>query len=696
MFFMFGSSLCALMMSSFISTYGMAEDKVSGVEKSTYMEHCASCHGKSMRGGQFGPTLKGTAFLEKWSKAGPEDLHKYIAETMPPANPGGLSFGSYQQVSNFIWTPQKHTVSTVDAQESPELVVNESAGIALAVKNEDAIVKKVRAQRKNILDSMSTVEESALRKPSKGDWLNWRRSDEGIGFSELDDINRDNVHSLISAWSLSLDTGTNSITPLVHDGIMFINSNGTVLALDLVTGDTLWKFTRHATVSPIGPPVTQPRSMAIFEDRLFVPTLDNHMIALDARSGAVIWDHLVAGVQETLRMTSGPIVVRGNVIQGMSGCAGVGEPGGCFIIAIDAKTGKETWRFNTIAKAGEPDGDTWNGTPDEERFGGSVWTAGTYNKKDNLVYFGTGQTYHITQLMNPPERGEKNAALYTDTTLALNPDTGELIWHYQHMARDVWDLDWPFERMIMTLPSEQGERRVVVNMGKIGILDAIDAKTGDYIFSYDLGMQNIVTEIDPTTGWKTTAPRLEPDNKEQKTICPFALGVRNWPAASYDPTNYTLYVPLLVNSCMNFTWSPGEDFDIGYGMKASTEGDGNFGAVAAINLSTRKLTWMKKFRAPAASAALSTAGGLVFVGGRDRQFRAFDSDSGEILWQIKLDNSLSAFPITYANEGIQYVAITSGGGNPFDILTQTLTPELDSTRVGTTLWVFKLPNTATK
>lgn len=686
-----GFCLCAFMTNSLTAT------KVAAVDagEKAYRLYCASCHGKEFEGTFGGPALKGAIYTEKWRSRKQSAFYNYVVETMPPADPGGLSSSDYAAITDYMRTSTSQNTAALDS-DAPVVVKNETSGIAAAEQNEDATYHAVKTRHKNILKDMADVDEDALRHPSNNDWLNWRRSDDGLGHSALDQINRKNVASLIPAWSLALDNGTNSITPLVHDGIMFINSNGVVLALDVISGETLWKFTRRATVSPIGPPVTQPRSMAIYKGRLYVPTLDNHMIALNARSGAVVWDHLVAGVQDTLRMTSGPIVVRGKVIQGMSGCAGVGEPGGCFIIAIDAETGKEAWRFATIAKKGEINGDSWNGAEDNIRYGGSVWTAGTYNEKENLVYFGTGQTYHIKPLMQPPERNEKNAALYTDTTLALNPDTGELVWHYQHMARDVWDLDWPFERMLVTLPSKQGDREVVVTMGKIGILDVVNAKTGEYIYSFDLGLQNIVTKIDPITGWKTTDPALEPDSKELKTICPFALGVRNWPATSYDPKKHMLYVPLFINSCMNFSWSPGQGLDIGYGIKASVDNDGNFGAVAAINLDTRKLEWMNRYRAPASSAMLSTDGGIVFSGGRDRKFRALDSASGEVLWQVKLDNVLSSFPITYSKDGVQYVAITSGGGNPNDILTQTLTPELERANRGTTLWVFKLPQTDTQ
>ncbi len=339
------------------------------------------------------------------------------------------------------------------------------------------------------------------------------------------------------AWSLALPAGSNAITPLVHDGVLFINSSGTVLAVDVNTGDTLWSFERPAAAPPMGPPISQPRSLAIFGNYLYVPTNDNHMIALDIHTGKVAWDHLITGMRKTMRLSGGPTVAGGKIIQGMSGCGGTGEPGGCFITALDAATGRG--KFGVSRRSpdrGEPGGDTWNGAPFSNAIGASVWSAGTYDPEGHLVYFGTGQTYHIATLMLPdPRRRIANAGLYTDTTLALNPETGKLVWYYQHMARDVWDMDWPFERMITFLPIDGKPRKVVMTMGKLGILDVLDAATGQYIFSHDIGMQNLVTAIDPVSGWKTTDASLEPDPEQSKAICPFAIGVRNWPATSYDP-----------------------------------------------------------------------------------------------------------------------------------------------------------------
>ena len=530
-----------------------------------------------------------------------------------------------------------------------------------------------------------------LANPPAGDWLHWRRTYDGQGFSPLDQINQSNAAKLTVAWAKALPAGSNGITPLVHDGVMFINSAGMVLALDVKSGDTLWRYSYDATVTQAGPPVTQPRSMAAFENLLYVPTLDNHVIALDMKTGKPVWDHLIEKTNGLLRTSTGPIIAKGKLIQGTTGCFdNVPAKRGCFIVGLDARTGTELWRFHTIPYGDEPGANSWNGAPLEERIGGGIWGTGTYDPVNNLVYFGVGQSYHIAPLLGGNIADVKRPALFTDSTLALNPDTGKLVWYYQHMARDVWDLDWSFERTIMDLDWKGSRHHVVATMGKLGILDVLDAKTGKYLFSYDLGMQNLVTSIDPKTGHKTTDPKMEPKAGERVDICPFAIGVRNWPALSYDTARGRLYVPAAY-SCMAFEWNKGnKGLDILYSPRPRTDADGNNGRFVAIDVAGQKTSWESSFRAPPVSAVLATAGGVVFNGARDREFRAFDSDTGNILWKMKLDNIPAGSPIAFADGGHEYVAITTGGGHANDVTRSSQTPEVESAAKGTTLWVFEL------
>lgn len=666
-----------------------------------YQKMCASCHGTTLRGG-FGPALRGRGFTAKWIAAGEGALTAYIRANMPPGSPGTLAAATYPRLASHIFTvnglkavASAKTAAGVEPEAPkapPAASSNEAGGLLPPEANYDAPYHAAQERRAQRLAALTPVTSAMLSQPSDGDWLQWRRTYDGFGHSPLKRINTANVGAMRVAWSLALQPGTNGIIPIAHDGVLFANSSGTVSAIDGASGEVLWTFSRPASTPTMGPPMTQARGMALYDRFLFVPTIDNHLIALDVRTGKVAWDHIIDSTTGTLRMTGAPMVVAEKVILGLSGCAGTGEPKGCFVAALDARTGAERWRFHTIAQPGESGGDSWNGAPSQERFGASLWSGGTYDAVNNLLLLGTGQTYHITPLMVPsPQPGTSNNALYTDSTLALDPGTGKLVWYYQHMARDVWDMDWGFERQVIDLDLPSGRRRVVVTMGKLGILDVLDAKTGDYLFSYDMGFQNLVRSINPRTGRKITDPALEPRNGEPVHICPHATGVRNFPSTSYDPDARLLYVPF-VRSCMNLIWEKGADFDITGSLKAPEGNDRDFGGLAAIDIGRRREAWSVRQRAPSSSSALATAGGLVFYGARDRIFRADDSRTGANLWQLMLDGVPSATPISFEAGGAQYVAVVTGGGSPNEATVRSLTPEIETPGVGVRLWVFKLPD----
>lgn len=696
-----------LLATSFIAvlaaSVGAQQSASNGVSKSSapsdYGPKCAGCHGAKLEGG-FGPSLSSEAFKAKWGPQGFEALAGFIQANMPPSDPGSLSSNEAMEyalmIGNGNGLARKSSEAPSGASVAPPAAdadkskLDESAegGLGSATANEDAYYHRKVKQRNDKLAKLRPVSDEMLETPPAEDWLSARRTLDSLAFSPLSQINHGNVDKLSVAWSLALPNGTNGITPLVHDGVMFINSGGTVKALDVTDGDELWSYSRPAEFVPLGPPVSQPRSMAIYQDMLYVPTVDNHLIALDVRSGKVLWDHLIQQPQITLRITAAPLVVRGKIFQGMSGCAGAQETGGCFIAALDARTGKELWRFYTVPRKGEPGYNSWNGAPPNERFGGSIWSSGTYDKETGLIFIGVGQTYHIAPLMKKVDAKGNNKALYTNATLALNPDNGKLVWYFQHMERDVWDLDWTFERYAYTMQTASGPRRVVGTIGKLGILDILDAKTGKYLSSFDMGLQDLVTDIDPKTGHKTTNPAAEPVDGVFKHICPFAGGVRNWPATSFDTTRNLLYVPY-TKSCMNYVYRADRSLDISYAMAPPANNDGNVGGVMAIDMRTLNPVWVQKQRAPTSSGALATGGGIVFAGDRDRWFRALDSSTGEVIWQTRLDRRLSSNPITFAHDNTQYVAIVSGGGGPNDATQESLTPESPKTAPGITLWVFK-------
>lgn len=511
-----------------------------------------------------------------------------------------------------------------------------------------------------LLQNLTPVTDAALRAPSENDWLSWRGGDETLGYSPLTQINKQNVRSLDIAWTAPLVAGSNMPTPLVHEGVMYLMSTmDTVLALDATNGTELWRY-QHALqgfpASHIG--------IALYEDKVLVPTSDMHVLALDARTGSVIWDHVISADGKgpiPLSLRSAPLIAGGMLIQGVTATM---VPQGGFIVGLNLETGAEVWRFHTVARPGTVEGNTWNDLPLDKRSGGSVWVPGSYDPDLDLVFFGTAPTYDTGPLLHRSDKpGVSNEALYTNATIALRPRTGELVWYFQHMPNDQWDLDWVYERAIVTLPVNGEDRKVIVTAGKMALFDAVDAATGKYLFSVDTGLQNIVTAIDPVTGAKTLNPASIPNAEDTNRLCPFANGGRNWPATAVNPNTKMLYVPMAeVCFDMGPTGTPGQLLSTGITMvpQPLPDSDGKFGRWQAINLETRELSWSHREVVTPSSAVLSTAGGLVFGGALDKKFKAFDDTTGEVLWEKELGDIPAGFPITYSVNGKQYVAMVVG------------------------------------
>lgn len=513
------------------------------------------------------------------------------------------------------------------------------------------------------LAKVRPVTAAMARAPAPGDWLQWGRTGDGQNFSPLKTIDRATVKDLAPAWRAPLPAGQSMPTPIVHDGVMFLQTApDLVMALDAATGAVLW---RHA-YAPVGAPSSQKMGLALAGGRIYVPTSDLHVIALEARSGEQVWDHEIAieapaTERKPFQLRSAPLIVGDKVIQGVTAS---GAPGGGFIVGLDIATGRELWRFHTIARPGESGGESWNGLPLNKRSGASVWDQGSYDPMLKLVYFGVGQTYDTGPLLKPSGiAGTTQDSLFTDSTLALNPDTGKLVWHYQHLANDQWDLDWVFERQLVTLSVGGKPRRVVMTIGKMGILDALDAAAGAYLFSIDAGTQNVISGIDPKTGAKTIDPVRVPDPKKATLICPSVSGARSWPATSYSPETGLLYVPI-TQWCHIFGPAGYRLLSSGVGLTGTEHPDakasGHMGRLQAMDLKGRKLAWRHEQAAPISSSVLATAGGVVFAGDLDPSLQAFDDRDGKPLWRAPLDNYPSSSVITYVVGKTQYVAVVTG------------------------------------
>ncbi len=537
-----------------------------------------------------------------------------------------------------------------------------------------------------------TVTEAMLRNPGPGDWLNWRRTDNAWGYSPLEQINRQNVNQLQLAWSWAMDdTGANEATPLVHDGIMFLpNPHGVIQALDGATGDLLWQYRPQQKANTGGDPArgTQ-RNVAIYGDKIFATTNDAHIIALDARNGKLVWDTKVADAALGYGYTSGPIAVRGKIIAGITGCSRYKDDV-CFITGHDAETGKELWRTSTIARPGEPGGETWGDLPLTFRAGGDAWIAGSYDAETNLIYWGTAQAKPWARVV----RGTDGDALYTNSTLALDPDTGKMKWYYQHLPGETQDMDEVFERILVDV----GGRKSVFEMGKLGILWQLDRTTGQFIHATDLGYQTIV-QVNPQNGKVTYLPGKIPQLGVEVDQCPSTAGFKSWRAMAFSPQTNAFYIPMNLN-CEKGTFGAVEKVvgRGGTGPVARTdykhpESAGNLGEFLAMDIRTGKVLWRQRTPAPSNTAALVTAAGVVFGGDWDRHVYAYDAASGKILWQTRLSTSAQGFPITYLARGKQYVAVPAGvgGGSWSTLITPELAPEIHRPNSGNALFVFALP-----
>ena len=667
----------------------------AGLGRIAYLENCAACHGENMDDGEFVP-LKGVAFREQWRATSMEELFIVTSATMPQDRPGRLDDETYAAILAYVL--QENGSEPGDT----ELPADPDALLAMAAPNwrrvtggglAPGVVLPPAPSRVNPLDRIRPVTDAMLQDPADGAWLLWRRTYDAFGYSPLTQINTSNVSELRPAWTWSLPVGPNQATPLVHDGVMFIHGYGDYLqALDAATGDLLWQYSHRL---PRGVAPSLKRGLSIYGDRLYVPTSDTHIVALDIKTGTVIWDTAVGDPETGLRLTGGPLVARGKVMMGTQGFRNL--EGGPFVVALDAETGEEAWRFYTIARPGEPGGNTWNGLPLEQRNGGSVWIPGSYDAVNNLALFGPGNTYDTAPLRDlVDQEGVTNDALYLDSTLALNPDTGELVWYFQHQANGQWDLDWAFERQVMELPVDGVTKRVVVTGGKQSIFDVLEADTGTYVTSIDLGLQNVVTAIDPTTGEKIVDPTLVPGDGETKMICPHVGGGRGWLPTSYDAETKMLYIPI-TEACMDLVPVPeGESGSLTTGVRWTVrprpESDGNYGRLEVVNLETKETVWIERQRAPLTSDTLVTAGGLVFAGSLDRMFSAHDAQTGARLWQTRLNDVPNSSPISYSVNGTDYIAMVVGAGGFQSQAYDVLVPEIQNpTGRNATIWVFAVP-----
>jgi alcohol dehydrogenase (cytochrome c) len=544
------------------------------------------------------------------------------------------------------------------------------------------------------------VTDAMLKNPAAGDWLMWRRTLNGWGYSPLDEVNKGNVAKLEQVWSYPLGMGNQESTPLIYDGVMYVPNGGDyVQAFDAKSGSLLWEYRRF----PEGRGGTN-RNLAIWGTTLIDAGADNSMYAIDARTGKLVWETPVLDPTLPARASSGPIVANGKVITGRQ-CQPQATHESCVVTAHDAATGKELWRTRTIPRKGEPGDESWGDVPMEQRWHVGTWMVPSYDPDLDRIYIGTSVTIPAPKFILG---GIDKQHLYHNSTLALNPANGNIVWYYQHL-NDHWDLDHPFERLLVDTavapdPSEvawinprlrPGERRRVMTgiPGKTGIVYTLDRETGEFLWARPTVMQNVVKNIDGATGKVEVDPeRVFTHKGHTLMVCPGTNGGKNWPAGAYSPRTNAMYMPMQ-NMCMNATIQSGErDPRLVYGFSTeyiAAPGATNIGVVWAISAEKGTDLWKHEQRAGVLSLA-ATGGGLVFGGDVAGNFHALDDATGEVLWETNLGAPVSGYPVSFAVDGKQYVAVTTGGSLVAGAA-RRVTPELTGEPAPSQVFVFALP-----
>ncbi len=462
-------------------------------------------------------------------------------------------------------------------------------------------------------------------------WLMYSGDYAGRRFSALEQINTSNAASLVPKWAYqTMAGGKFETTPLVVDGILYgTGQDNRAFALDARSGRPIWQYQRAlaADIRPCCGRVN--RGMAILGDKVFLGTLDAHVIALDAKTGSVVWDVTTVDYRKGYSITLAPLAIKNLVIIGVSG----GEYGiRGFIDAYDAATGERKWRFYTVPGPGEPGHETWEG--DSWKIGGApAWITGTYDPATNTTFWTTGNP-------SPSNRGEGRAGdnLYSNSLLALDPDTGKLKWHFQFSKHDEHDYDATQVPVMV----DQGERHMILQANRNGFFYLIDRTNGKLVFANPFAK---VTWSDSKDGSGVPIARKDASpTLEGNRVCPGAAGATNWMSPTYDPQTQIFYVTAR-EQCDVFSTAP-QPYEAGHAFYGSAYFPNDdaapfTGALRAIDPNTGKMRWEWKHPSPTwAGGVLSTAGGLVFTGDAEGNFIALEAASGKALWHFQCGASV--------------------------------------------------------
>ena len=618
-----------------------------------FNEHCALCHGAFAEGGS-GPDLTNP----RWhAERTGEEIERIIGDGVPGMSMPGFAARidpeGRSAIAGHLRSLSKKAIQPTTETEAPDVQVSP---------------------------------ERLLRAAQEADnWLMYARDYGPTRFSPLGGINQSNVKNLVPVWSFQTGTpGGLTGMPLVVDGVIYLTTSWNhIFAIDARTGAELWHYQRRLPDADglsycCGP---ANRGVSIWNGLLYTATLDAHLVAIEAKTGRVRWDVELGKAEDNLNAKQPPLVVGDKLFIGI---AGGDQPSRGFIDAYEAKTGKRLWRFYTVPGEGEPGAETWPGDT-WKRGGAAPWMHGSYDPELNLIYWGVGQPWPVYD--GDAREGDN---LYSNSVVALDPETGKLRWHYQYTPHGLWDYDGVTENIPVEIEHEGRRRKAIIHADRNGYFYAIDRTNGEFLFAKAFARVTWATGFTPE-GRPIVNPGAIP-TYEGVEVCPGAAGGKQWTGMAYSPLTRLAYLPVIEN-CAEF---------FNYGVKAKAEGrppgpDGfrylagkAYGKVVAIDVNSGEAAWEVKTRSPMSAGVLATAGGLIFTGDAEGNLLAYDADRGELLWSYQTGSGIRSGPVAYRLDGVEYIAIASGMGGAVGGYLGPGAPWTRNYRGGGTLFIFRL------
>jgi alcohol dehydrogenase (cytochrome c) len=552
-----------------------------------------------------------------------------------------------------------------------------------------------------VLQNYAAVTADRLKNPEPDNWLMVRRTYDGWGYSPLKQITTGNVSKLKPVWGiLTGEARVHEAAPIVNNGVMFVSTpNNQVIAMDVKSGNVLWKYRRPR---PAGSSVAHDtsRGVALYGDRVYFAAGEAVIVALDAKTGREVWTTPVADNASGYYISLAPLVAGGKVMVGTSG----GEFGvRGFVAALDPDTGKELWRTYTIPAPGEPGSETWPNGEQWKTGGGPIWVTGNYDADTNIAYWGTGN--------GGPWMGDQRPGdnYYTSSVIALDVATGKLKGFHQYHPNDSWDWDEVSPPILVDYQRNGRTIKGLIDVARDGYLWFLERTDGPihFIEGKPYVNQNVFTSLDPKTGRPEVDPTKKPGSGKTATFCPGLHGGKNWPPIAFNPQTRMIYIPANNNICGTLTGTESVTYRAGSNFTGTARGGpggapplfpgaDHFGEVQAWNVDTGKKVWTHNYdKSPNWGSMMTTAGGLVFTGGtNDRKIHAFDASNGKLLWESPTPSGILAPPTTFMVDGKQYIAVVSGWGGDSagmqSTLNQAFPGQYPPVPDGGSIWVFAL------